>query len=173
VPVLGGFGICYVKDGALVTLSDEGVGSENFIAPEMESGASGDASGATDLYSLATKVLYWMIFGGKHLAREDHRAGSCNLARSPDRQRFEHVHMFLDKFSLADPRKRCTLSDFRRDLERLVTLVEGDFVPLEPGLRIQCRFCGLGTYERSNAAGISLGSRFLKPEFTEWRVRML
>ena len=38
------FGICYVEDGELVTLSEEGVGSKNFIAPEMESGGSGEIS---------------------------------------------------------------------------------------------------------------------------------
>ena len=64
-PVLGDFGICYAEDGALVTLSDEGVGSKNFIAPEMESGGTGDVSEVIDAYSLA-KVLYWMVSGGGH-----------------------------------------------------------------------------------------------------------
>ena len=29
-------------------------------------------------------------------------------------------------------------------------LVEGDYAPLIPTLAIKCRFCGLGTYQRSN-----------------------
>jgi serine/threonine protein kinase len=130
-PVLGDFGICYVDDGKLVTLSDEGMGSKNFIAPEMESGGTGDVSEAVDVYSLA-KVLYWMVSGGRVFAREDHRARANNLASSIERQRFEHVHMFLDKFLQADSQKRKSLSDFRRGLEELVMLVDGDFAPLMP-----------------------------------------
>jgi len=148
-PVLGDFGICYAEDGALVTLSDEGVGSKNFIAPEMESGGTGEVSEAIDAYCLA-KVLYWMVSGGRELARENHREVANNIAGSTDRQRFEHVNMFLDKFLQSDPRKRKRMSDFRRGLEELVMLVEGDYAPLLPTLAIKCRFCGLGTYQRSN-----------------------
>lgn len=155
-PVLGDFGICYLEDGALVTLSDEGVGSKNFISPEMESGGTGEVSEAIDVYSLA-KVLYWMVSGGKIFARENHRAGANNLALSIERQRFEHVHMFLDKFLQSEPHKRKSLSDFRRGLEEIVMLVDGDFAPLTPTLAIKCRFCGLGTYQRSkNKPGFSI-----------------
>jgi serine/threonine protein kinase len=155
-PVLGDFGICYAEDGALVTLSEEGIGSKNFIAPEMESGGSGEMSEGVDVYSLA-KVLYWMLSGGRTLGRENHRAGANNLASSLDRQRFEHVHRFLDAYLQPDPRNRRTLSDFRRDLEELTMLVDGDYAPLSPSLRIRCRFCGLGTYQRSkNQPGFSV-----------------
>jgi serine/threonine protein kinase len=58
-PVLGNFGICYVDDGELVTLSDEGMGSKNFIAPEMESGGTVDVSEAVDVYSLAKVLTIW------------------------------------------------------------------------------------------------------------------
>ncbi|MDR5726977.1 MAG: serine/threonine-protein kinase [Terriglobia bacterium] len=155
-PVLGDFGICYAEDGGLVTLADEGIGSKNFIAPEMESGGNRKLSEAIDVYSIA-KVFYWMISGGKTIAREEHRAKNNNLALTLDRQRFEHVHMFLDKFLQAEPQRRKSMSTFRRDLEELVMLVEGDFVPLTPSLSVRCRFCGLGTYQRStNESGYSV-----------------
>jgi serine/threonine protein kinase len=147
-PVIGDFGICYMEDGANVTLSEGGMGSKNFIAPEMEPGASGVPSEKTDVYSLA-KVLYWMVSGGREFSRENHRGNSLDLASTPARQRFHHLHMFLDKFLQNDPQKRKSLSDFRRDLEELVHLVEGNYAPLLSGLRIKCRFCGLGTYDRS------------------------
>jgi len=155
-PVLGDFGICHMEDGELVTLSIEGVGSKNFIAPEMESGGTGEVSDATDAYSLA-KVLYWMVSGGRVFAREGHRAGANNLARSTDRQRFEHVHLFLDKFLQPEPHKRKGLGDFRRGLQEVAMLVEKDYVPLVPNREIRCRFCGLGTYQRSNnSSGFSV-----------------
>jgi hypothetical protein len=98
-----------------------------------------------------------MVSGGKEIAREDHRAGLNYLARSPERQRFEHVHLFLDKFLQHEPHKRKGLGDFRRGLQEVVMLVEGDFVPLTPNLAIKCRFCGLGTYKRStNKKGFSV-----------------
>lgn len=164
-PVLGDFGICHMEGGELVTLSDEGIGSKNFIAPEMESGGTGEVSDVTDAYSLA-KVFYWMISGGRIFAREQHRGGANNLARSTERQRFEHVHMFLDKFLQPEPYKRKGMGDFRRGLSELVMLIEGDFAPLVPDREIRCRFCGLGTYQRSNnesgfsvpEAGISVTS---------------
>jgi hypothetical protein len=124
----------------------------------MESGASGEPSDLTDAYSVA-KVLYWMVSGGRVFARESHRIGANYLAASVERQRFEHVHMFLDKFLQADPLKRSRggLSDFRRGLEELVMLVEGDFAPLVPDREIKCRFCGLGTYQRSrNKSGFPI-----------------
>lgn len=157
-PVLGDFGICHVIDGQLITLSADAMGSKNFIAPEMESGAPGEVSDQTDAYSLA-KVFYWLVSGGRIFAREAHRARGNYLAIGAERQRFEHVHMFLDKFLQADPLKRSRggLSDFRRGLEELVMSVEGDFAPLTPDHEIQCRFCGLGTYQRSkNGRGFSV-----------------
>ncbi len=166
-PVLGDFGICHLVGGELITLSAEGMGSKNFIAPEMESGASGEPSDLTDAYSLA-KVFYWMVSGGRVFAREGHRTGGNYLAGSVERQRFEHVHMFLDRFLQADPLKRSrgAMSDFRRGLEEVVMLVEGNFVPLVPNREIRCRFCGLGTYQRSRnksgfpvpEAGLSVSS---------------
>ncbi|MGD0901588.1 MAG: serine/threonine-protein kinase [Terracidiphilus sp.] len=157
-PVLGDFGICHMEDGKFVTLADEGVGSKNFIAPEMESGGTGEVSDVTDAYSLA-KVLYWMVSGGRIFARERHKESGNNLASSVERQRFEHLHMFLDKFLKFNPheRSRGGMSDFRRGLQELVMLVEGDFAPLVPDRAIKCRFCGLGTYQRSsNKSGSSV-----------------
>lgn len=140
-PVLGDFGICHMERGEPITLSIGGMGSKNFIAPEMESGGSGEVSDVTDVYSLA-KVFYWMVSGGKEIAREDHRAGSNYLARSPERQRFEHVHLFLDKFLQREPHKRKGLGDFRRGLQGVVILVEGDFVPLRRIWRSNAGFAG-------------------------------
>jgi len=147
-PVLADFGICHVKDGYSLTSINEAVGSKNFIAPELETGGSGEVTEAADVYSLA-KVFYWMVSGGREFSREDHRASGRYLVTSSGEQRFEHVHLLLDKFVLSEFMLRGSLSDLRHHLIEVVALIEGDYVPLTANLHIRCRFCGRGTYQRS------------------------
>jgi len=147
-PVLADFGICHVEDGYSLTTINEAVGSKNFIAPELEAGGSGEVTEAADIYSLA-KVFYWMVSGGREIGREDHRARGRHLVTSVSEQRFEHVHLLLDKFVLSELTLRGSLSDLCRHLIQIVGLIEGDYVPLTVNLDIRCRFCGRGTYRRS------------------------
>jgi hypothetical protein len=144
-PVIGDFGICYMEKGEPVTLSNEGMGSRNFIAPEMESGQRhlGEPSDRTDVYSLG-KVIYWMLSGGKEFAREDYPS-LVDLLRD---QRFEHVHRLLEQMVVRHPAKRIRSHEVKEKLEITASLVEGGFAPLAPSSGIRCRFCGLGKYER-------------------------
>jgi serine/threonine protein kinase len=144
-PVVGDFGICFVEGGERVTLTDEGMGSRNFIAPEMESGQRdlGEPSDRTDVYSLG-KVLYWMLSGGLEFAREGHR--KKNLVGLLGAQAFEHVHALLDEMVATDPRSRIPSGDIKERLEKMASLVEGNYAPLSPSIGIQCRFCGIGRY---------------------------
>jgi serine/threonine protein kinase len=70
-PVIGDFGLSYMEGEERLTVSNERVGSPNFIAPEMEAGQHhlGEPSDRTDVYSLG-KVIYWMLSGGHQCARE-------------------------------------------------------------------------------------------------------
>jgi serine/threonine protein kinase len=144
-PVLADFGICHIDGQETVTLTDEAMGSKNFIAPEMESGQNGQPSPATDVYSIA-KVLYWMLSGGREFAREDHR-GSRSIATLLDDQRFEHVHMLLDRTILNDSTKRLSLNNFQTQLHSTRRLIAGGYAPLRASIGITCRFCGLGQYK--------------------------
>jgi hypothetical protein len=145
-PVVGDFGICFVEGGEPVTLTGEGMGSRNFIAPEMESGQRdlGEPSDRTDVYSLG-KVLYWMLSGGLEFAREGHR--KKNLVYLLGAQAFEHVHALLNEMVATDPRSRIPSKNLKERLEKMTSLVEGDFAPLSPSIGIQCRFCGIGKYK--------------------------
>ena len=144
-PVIGDFGICFMEGEQAVTLSNEAMGSRNFIAPEMESGQQhlGEPSDRTDVYSLG-KVIYWMLSGGKEFAREDYPS----LVDLMEDQRFEHVHRLLEQMVVRDPAKRIQSHEVKERLEITAALVEGNFAPLAPSLGIRCRFCGLGKYER-------------------------
>ena len=46
------FGICQIEGATTITLVDEGVGAQNYMAPECESGAEGQAGPYSDLYSV-------------------------------------------------------------------------------------------------------------------------
>jgi serine/threonine protein kinase len=147
--VLGDFGICFVEGGQKVTLTDEAVGSINFIAPEMESGQQhlGEPSDKTDVYSLG-KVIYYLVSGGRIFSREDHRGGSLSLVNMLNDQRFEHVHDLVDRMVVREPSKRISMSEVGPAMEEMRTLVLGDYAPLKPSIGIRCRFCGLGVYKR-------------------------
>ncbi len=143
-PVLADFGICHVDGDRLVTLTDEAMGSVNYIAPEMESGRRlGPPTDVTDVYSLG-KVLFWMISGGHIFGREDHRGRP--LPEILGGQQFEHIHLLLDEMVVEDPRRRIPMRLLKTRLQEMEALVMGDFAPLKPSIGLRCRFCGLGTY---------------------------
>jgi serine/threonine protein kinase len=150
--VLGDFGICFVEGAQTITLTDEAVGSINFIAPEMESGQQslGEPTDKTDVYSLG-KVIYFLLSGGRIFSREDHRVGSLSLTASLQEQRFEHVHELIDRMVVREPSKRISMKDVGVAMEEMRRLVVGDYAPLKPSIGIQCRFCGLGFYEKLGA----------------------
>lgn len=147
--VLGDFGICFVEGGQKVTLTDEAVGSINFIAPEMESGQQhlGEPSDKTDVYSLG-KVVYYLVSGGRIFSREDHRSASLSLVNMLKDQRFEHVHDLIDQMVVREPSKRISMSEVGHAIEETRALVMGDYAPLKPSIGIRCRFCGLGSYRK-------------------------
>jgi len=69
-PLIIDFGCCLMlDDDHAITLTDEGVGARNFMAPECEAGTEGDTSARSDTYSLG-KVLWCMFTGERAFARE-------------------------------------------------------------------------------------------------------
>jgi hypothetical protein len=172
-PVVADFGICHLEDGQHVTLSDEGVGSRNYIAPEMESGQHnlGGPSDRTDVYSLG-KVIYWMLSGGRVFSREEHRASSLSVSLRD--QEMEHVHDLLDRMIVKEPAKRLRMVEVSEAMKMTHSLVEGNFAPLKPSIGIRCRFCGLGQYARyASESGRSIPSIGLNPATPGGDVRVL
>jgi len=152
-PVVGDFGICFIEGNERMTVTDEAVGSRNFIAPEMESGHGhlGGPSDKTDVYSLG-KLIYWMLSGGYESAREDLRSRS--LVMELGDERFEHVHALLDKMVVQEPERRIGIDRVREELIATAKLVIGNYAPLRPRAGIKCRFCGIGYYQqRPSRAG--------------------
>ncbi|MGH7307460.1 MAG: serine/threonine-protein kinase [Candidatus Rokuibacteriota bacterium] len=144
-PVLGDFGICHIEGARRVTLSDEAMGSVNYIAPEMESGRHRPVTSAADVYALG-KVMYWMLSGGRIFAREDHRAPAVYLPNLLRAQRWEHVHALFDHMIVEDLARRNPTTLMRSLFEQTEDLVMGDYMPLRPSLGLTCQWCGLGKY---------------------------
>lgn len=63
------FGICQIEGESTITLSDEGAGTVNYMAPECESGTIGNIGTHSDLYS-AGKILRSAVTGQRAFARE-------------------------------------------------------------------------------------------------------
>jgi len=162
-PVIGDFGICHVEDGEPITLSDEAVGSRHYVAPEMEAGnrALGEPCDKTDVYSLG-KVLFWMVSGGRKVDRENHR-GTWLVELLGD-DRFEHVHMLLDRMVSYEPKQRLKSDDVGPELLKVLSLVEGNYAPLKASMGIRCRFCGIGNYERWSSFDSTVSTRTMPLE---------
>ncbi len=103
VPVLCDFGICFFESGQRHTLSEERIGSVNYIPPELEGGRLDKILPTADVYCLG-KVLYW-IMCGQHLPRERFDEQDFNLVDKYDDNRFEIINELL----------RASVTEFPRD----------------------------------------------------------
>jgi serine/threonine protein kinase len=144
-PVLGDFGICHMEGDQRVTLTDEAMGSKDYIAPEMESGRRERVTSAVDVYALG-KVIYWMLSGGHIFARESHRAPNLYLPNLLNDSRWEHVHGLLDQMVVAEASQRILMDEVPRAFNQTVQLIQGRYTALRPSVGLTCRFCGLGRY---------------------------
>jgi serine/threonine protein kinase len=69
-PLVLDFGCCQISEGGeSVTLTDEGVGTRNYLAPECEAGAGVEPDGRADIYSLG-KLCWSMLTRQQAFARE-------------------------------------------------------------------------------------------------------
>ncbi len=131
-PVLGDFGICHMEGDARVTLSDEAMGSTNYIAPEMQAGQHGLVTGAADVYALG-KVLYRMLSSGRIFAREDHRIPGCYLPQLLGDQRWWHFHeVLLSAASCQGPVIISTSTAIGR-VPGIASTISSNHFPVQPG----------------------------------------
>ena len=74
------FGICQIQDGAMITLTDEDVGTRNYTSPECEAGTDTKVGVHSDIYS-ASKVLWSAITSQRAFAREAPVFGDRSMER--------------------------------------------------------------------------------------------
>jgi len=102
------------------------------------------------------------IAGGRKVDRESHR-GTWLVELLGD-DRFEHVHMLLDRMVSYEPKQRLKSDDVGPELLKVLSLVEGNYAPLKASMGIRCRFCGIGNYERWSSFDSTVSTRTMPLE---------
>lgn len=141
------FGICQLADAAAVDLTstDEGVGTQNYMSPECESGAEGEATSRSDLYS-AGKIL-WSAMTGKFAFARESGAFTRQSMKSlcPDQPEAWHLHHIFAKTIRHAPSERWQTADEALKGARHVRfLMVSGYPPLEM-LDERCPLCGVGS----------------------------
>lgn len=139
------FGICQIEGAETVTLVDEGVGSQNYMAPECESGAGGEAKTWSDIYS-AGKLLWTAVTNVMAFSREQPafttKALSTVLPENPDTWHLQRIfektirHKASDRLLNADAAIQFA--------QRVEEVISGGFPPIEVISVGQCPTCGWG-----------------------------
>jgi len=151
-PVIGDFGLCFfTEEGERITLTEEAVGSRNYIAPEVEGGRIQLPLKASDVYSLG-KLLYW-LFMGQVFPRERYREPRWNLTnkerdiRDTLMAELAFVNELLDSSVLENPDERFNNGrHFAVNVERTIFRIKrGAHVLYLNEFQI-CNFCGDGHY---------------------------
>lgn len=141
-PIIIDFGCCQIEGSEAITLTDEGVGSRNYMAPECESGAGGEPGLSADIYSLG-KILWSLATGSPAFAREEPAFKNKNLSiMLPDDSDCWHLTRILQKTVRERPAARFhraeELADKARSLARDIV---GRYPPIET-VGDQCPACG-------------------------------
>jgi len=139
------FGICYMEDGQFLTLLGEGVGARHYCAPECDSGVSGRASIASDLYS-AGKVLWAAVTSRGAFAREQPVFENCSMqALFPLKRELWHLSEVFAGTIRTDPADRWhSTFEARVITEALIHLVTHGYLSVEAMAR-SCPICGWGS----------------------------
>jgi len=141
------FGLCQIDNSQTITLIDEGVGTQNYMAPECESGAEGEITSISDLYS-AGKLLWSAISNQNAFAREapvfDLKSMKSIFPELPGTW---HLHHIFEKTIRVDPKNRWENADEALEFcKKVQNLLTGTYQPLEL-IKTVCPLCGLGNPE--------------------------
>jgi serine/threonine protein kinase len=144
---VGDFGLCIdlndMKERATHTL--EGVGAQNYIAPEVAKGRVEEPQPTTDVYSLG-KVLYFMLTG-RTLLREEYNEGGDDLRTPNVNPNVHFVYEIFDKTITARPEARFqTAANMLTALDGVIERVQSRAHVLSTSVRQPCVFCTVGEY---------------------------
>jgi len=138
------FGICQIEGGETITLTDEGVGTVNYMAPECESGAAGNVGTHSDLYS-AGKILWSAVTGLRAFAREKSAFTTKSMPKVfPDNPDTWHLNHIFAQTIRHDPSHRWrTAGDAIAMCKEVRRLILHRYQPIEEVFR-RCPVCGIG-----------------------------
>lgn len=155
--VVGDFGLCIdlndARERATQTL--EAIGARMYIAPEIEMGRVDEPKASSDVYSLG-KVLYF-ILSTRTLLREDYAEGDFDLRRQAEEPEMHFVYELFDKTLRKNPEERFqTAARLLMLLDSVIERVRHRAHVLNATVRQRCLFCGVGEYQRKEAASYEL-----------------
>ncbi len=141
-PIIIDFGCCQIDNDNRITLTNEGVGTPDYMAPECEAGSIDEVSYKADIYSLG-KLLWTLITGKRVFAREKPAFNSQNLNRilsdNPDCWHLTLIFEQSIRNNSSDRYSTCfTMANHCRSLARNFI---GKYPPLER-VSITCPACG-------------------------------
>ena len=142
-PLIIDFGCCQMEGDRKITLVDEGVGTQNYMAPECESGASGEVTFKSDIYSLG-KILWSMVTGYRAFARETPAFSTKNLTKQfPNNPDCWHLTRIFQKTIRENPTHRYENAQKFAEDSRYVLYLIDRLPPLERVMNF-CPACGQG-----------------------------
>lgn len=142
------FGLCQIEEGTAVTLVDEGIGTQYYMAPECESGAAGNISSRSDVYS-AGKLLWSAVTGLGAFAREEAAFTTKSMKEIyPDHPETWHLHHIFERTIRRNPDDRWPASTLVNRAKRLGDIIRRGHLPLEILAGALCPVCALGELRR-------------------------
>lgn len=152
------FGLCQLTDAETITLTDEGIGTPNYMAPECESGSSESVTTLADFYS-AGKILWSAITNQHAFARETVAFGPKSMHTIfPDDPSTWHLHHAFAKTIRHDKKERWqTSSDALTNTHHIHFLVSAGYPPLEL-MNERCPLCGVGNLSNFQGSHMVFGN---------------
>jgi serine/threonine protein kinase len=152
------FGICQIEDNSPITLTDEGIGTVNYMAPECESGSNETIKIGADLYS-AGKILWSAVSGNRAFAREKPAFTSKSMSDIfPDNPSTWHLFHIFKKTIRNDWRKRWGSAKHAISGAKFVkSLINNGYPPLEI-VTTRCPICGVGELESFQGSHVVFGN---------------
>lgn len=137
------FGICQIEGTSPITLLDEAVGAVNYMAPECESGATGEIDFRSDLYS-AGKVLWAAVTNQNAFAREKPVFNDKSMYALSKNIESWHLHRIFEGTIRHNPGNRFPSVEEAIGACGVVNAaINGGYPPLEL-LITRCPVCGIG-----------------------------
>ena len=153
------FGLCQIADAVSVTLQDEGIGTQNYMAPECEAGAETAITSAADLYS-AGKLLWSAITGLFAFAREAPAFQAKSMKSIfPGHSAAWHIqHIFARtiRHNVTDRWKNA--GEALRGSAQIEFLIDARYPPLELLNNRSCPMCGLGELKGFDGSHMVFGN---------------
>jgi hypothetical protein len=145
------FGLCQIADGHAVSLTDENIGTPNYMAPECESFSAMPITFCADLYS-AAKILWAAITNQDAFAREMKVFDELSMQRLfPTKPAIWHLQIIFEhsiRQKVAD--RWATASDALAASWRIHQMIEKGTFPIE-NLERACPMCGWGSLSPADA----------------------